>query len=446
MAEKKNGHMYTVSRLTRKIKFLLEESFSFVWITGEISNYAVPASGHSYFTLKDSQSVIQAVMFKNQKRNLKFLPENGMKIFGLARITLYEPRGSYQLVFEHIEPAGTGSIQLAFEQLKSKLKDKGLFDDIHKKPIPFLPEKICVITSGTGAALRDILQISQRRFFNRMIDIIPVMVQGDEACRDICRAIQLAADISKPDVIILARGGGSLEDLQAFNSEPVATAIFDCSIPIITGIGHETDFTIADFVADLRAPTPSAAAELAVPDKQDLLRKINAQTKRIQGLFLSKINDCRETLSSYTDRLKTPETIIYHNRLLLEDYQSRLDYLLMQQLQSKKQTCRLLIQSLSSFNPTESTRSCRKTVTYTTDRLNRTFDALLYQFKFRLSKAISKLDALSPREILNRGYSITRKVPGHQVIKNADDVEASDLLEIILSNGRLTTKVVKTHG
>ncbi|MCA1787890.1 MAG: exodeoxyribonuclease VII large subunit, partial [Desulfobacteraceae bacterium] len=249
MTETKTGHIYSVSRLTREIKTILEDRFPFVWITGEISNYATPASGHSYFSLKDSGAVISCVMFKNQKRNLKFRLESGLKIMGLARLSLYEPRGSYQLIFEHMEPEGAGSLQKAFEQLKQKLGDEGLFDAVHKQPIPFLPRKISVITSGTGAAVHDIINIAVRRFPNCRLEIVPVSVQGDAARDEIVYAIEAVNKRRQADVIILARGGGSLEDLAAFNCEIVARAIFTSHIPVITGIGHETDFTIADFVA-----------------------------------------------------------------------------------------------------------------------------------------------------------------------------------------------------
>ena len=261
MTEKQNRHIYTVSKLTKEIKSLLEETYPFIWITGEISNYAVPGSGHSYFTLKDHNAVISCVMFKNQKLRLKFDLENGLKIFGMARLSLYEPRGSYQLIFEHLEPGGAGSSQIAFEQLKQKLSAQGLFDDKFKKPIPFLPLQISVITSGTGAAVRDIVNIAQRRFPNYPFEIISVKVQGEKSEDEICNAISFVnqndRSKNKSGLIILARGGGSLEDLAVFNSEAIANAIFESDIPVITGIGHETDFTIADFTADLRADRKS---------------------------------------------------------------------------------------------------------------------------------------------------------------------------------------------
>ncbi len=446
MAENNTGHIYTVSKLTRKIKTLLEDTFPFIWVTGEISNYSVPVSGHSYFTLKDKQSVIQAVMFKNQKRNLKFHPENGMKIFGLARITLYEPRGAYQLVFEHIEPDGTGSMQIAFEQLKTKLHKQGLFEEKFKKSIPFLPDKIGIITSATGAAVKDIINVSKRRFNNICLDIIPVKVQGEGSPTQICQALDLAQQTSKPDVIILARGGGSLEDMHAFNSEPVARAIFECTIPVITGVGHETDFTIADFVADLRAPTPSAAAELAVPDKQELIYNVANYNNRLNRSIKTGLQDCKRHVSTLASRLKSPELILYNYRLLLEDYQTRLSTSFENRVTFLQKTCQLLTRNLHSCNLTQKCNQHRDHVLFTTDRLCRLTDSIILKNRSRLSIADSQLDSLNPDKILHRGYSITRTIPDHKIIKTTGDVRSNDKVEIILSNGHLTAKVEKADG
>ena len=267
--------IFTVSKFTKEIKLLLEETYPFIWITGEISNCFTPISNHSYFSLKDDKAVISCVIFSGQKKKLKFELENGLKIIGMARLTLYEPKGTYQLIFEHVEPKGAGALQISFEQLKNKLSNKGLFDEKYKKQIPFLSSKISIITSPTGAAVQDIINVFKRRFINCPIEIVPVKVQGADSATQIIDAIKLVNNINTSELIILARGGGSFEDLNSFNTEIVAKALFDSAIPIITGIGHETDFTIADFVADLRAPTPSAAAELALPEKQYLKKKLH---------------------------------------------------------------------------------------------------------------------------------------------------------------------------
>ena len=263
--------IYTVSELTSDLKDILEKTYPFIWIFGEISNFNVPVSGHFYFTVKDEHAQINAVMFRNQNRNLKFKPEDGISITGLGRITVYEPRGTYQIIFEYLEPKGTGAIQLAFEQLKKRLADEGLFDEKHKKPLPFLPGKISIITSPTGAVVHDILKIIDRRFSNLHLEIVPVKVQGYGAEDEIISAIEMINARCDSDVAILARGGGSLEDFHAFNSEAVARAVFASKIPIISAVGHETDFSITDFVADFRAPTPSAAAELGSSFKERAL-------------------------------------------------------------------------------------------------------------------------------------------------------------------------------
>ncbi len=401
MAEKQNRQIYTVSSLTKQIKSILEENFAFVWIVGEISNYAVPASGHSYFTLKDQETIINAVMFKNQKRSLKFNLENGMKIMGLARLALYEPRGTYQLIFEHIEPDGAGALQLAFEQLKERLARKGFFDEQYKKEIPVLPLKIIVITSGTGAALKDIIKVSKRRFPNCRLEIIPVQVQGESAPMQIKDAMETANNIKDCDLIILARGGGSLEDLSAFNTEIVAQAIFDSAIPVITGIGHETDFTIADFVADLRAPTPSAAAELAVADKNSLVRHIHGLEDRLAMGFRTKLKHLAQNVRELAAGLKRPDSLIYESRLRLEDYESRLRNLMTRHISEARE---------------------------------------------RLAQSELKLAALNPLSVLERGYCIVRSADDGRLIRDARDVCTGDSLETILAKGRLITKVEKING
>jgi exodeoxyribonuclease VII large subunit len=401
MTDNSNRHIYTVSKLTKEIKSLLEEAFPFLWITGEISNYSVPGSRHSYFTLKDHSAVISCVMFKNQKQGLKFELEDGIKIFGLARLSLYAPRGSYQLIFEHIEPEGAGSAQLAFEQLKKKLAAKGFFDDINKKPIPFIPSKTCVVTSGTGAAVQDIIHIAQRRFSNCHIEIFSVKVQGKNSEHEISKAIELINEHQSSDLIIIARGGGSLEDLASFNSELVANAIFNSKVPVITGIGHETDFTIADFVADLRAPTPSAAAELAFQDKKILKNTIFNFTDNLNASFNNRITALNKKILDLNARIKTPQTIIYDYRLRLLDYESRLNNYFQRYLKYKREKLLLLSDSLNSLNP---------------------------------------------EIILKRGYSITRSIIDKKLIFNADNLQKNDKLEIILSKGKLITKVEKING
>ena len=445
MPDHRISHIYSVSHLTREIKTLLEERFSFVWITGEISNSATPASGHSYFSLKDDQAVISGVMFKNQKRNLKFTVENGMKINGLARLTLYEPRGAYQLIFEHMEPAGTGALQKAFEQLKKKLGDEGLFDAAHKQPIPFFPGTISVITSGTGAAVRDISHISLRRYPNCRLEIFPAAVQGDSAPHEIVCAIDAVNLRGTADVIILARGGGSLEDLSAFNSEPVARAIFKSRIPVITGIGHETDFTIADFVADLRAPTPSAAAELAVPEKKQLFGQLTSAQLSLTAAMNRKLIFFHQKVDDLQCRLKSPVQIMtafgQTVASLCLRMQSALHVRIGHASDKLSWISNALVGALPdprlSKNRLERQRHCLSQAMHQCMEIRRT----------RMSRAAATLTALNPGSVLNRGYSITRTLPGKKVILDAGKVAVQDPIETILSNGRILTRVEKViHG
>ncbi|MCD4723185.1 MAG: exodeoxyribonuclease VII large subunit [Desulfobacula sp.] len=438
--------IYTVSKLTREIKSLLEETFPFIWVTGEISNYAVPASGHSYFTLKDHQAVINTVMFKNQKRNLKFEPENGMKIMGLARLTLYEPRGSYQLIFEHLEPEGAGSMQIAFEQLKKKLSDQGLFDDKHKKPIPFLPSKISIITSGSGAAVRDIINVSQRRFSNCPLEIVSVKVQGHGSENEICDAINLVNQFQKSDLIILARGGGSLEDLAAFNSEIVANTIFNSDIPIITGVGHETDYTIADFVSDLRAPTPSAAAELALPDKNDLVQRIFNLQESLNSSLKNKIIAHRQVVVHLISRLKSPDTIVYDFRFKLEDFESRLINMMKHTVQYNKEKLHWLSQALYSQQPVTKISEYKQRVKTLSLSLTHNFQKIFKEIKTNHLKFNLKLQALNPEAVLQRGYSISRFVSDKKVITDSNEVKKNDKIEVLLFKGALITRVEKING
>ena len=317
-------HILTVSELTSQIKSQLETKFPFIWITGEISNFRVPVSGHFYFSLKDSRSQINAVMFRGQNAQLIFEPEDGMQINGLGRISLYEPRGTYQIILEYMEPSGVGALQVAFEQLKQKLSSQGLFNDEHKQSIPFLPNKICVITSLTGSVIHDIIRVLNRRFGNIPLEIIPAKVQGDDAEKELIDAIRLLNERCEADVAIIARGGGSLEDLQPFNTEGLAREIFASKIPIISAVGHETDYTLADFVADLRVPTPSAAAEIVVPLKTDLERQCIELHRKLVSTFSNYLRFQKTYLREFSRRLIDPRKQIQDLRLRTDDLCNRL--------------------------------------------------------------------------------------------------------------------------
>ena len=434
-------HIYTVSELTSEIKDILEKKYPFIWICGEISNFNIPISGHFYFTLKDEHSQVKAVMFHNQNRNLKFHPEDGMRITGIGRIGVYEPRGTYQIIFEYIEPKGTGAIQLAFEQLKKQLFEEGLFDQKHKTSLPFLPKKISIITSPTGAVIHDIIKIIHRRFPNIFLEIIPVKVQGHGAEQEITDALSLLDDRSDSDVAILARGGGSLEDFHAFNSEEVARAVFKCKIPIISAVGHETDFSITDFVADLRAPTPSAAAELVVPLKKDLSRKIADISALLTHLILRKVQHFRYILKGISNRLIHPSRKIADLRLRTDDMLGRLNRAFKNSMLQHHNRMKWRIEKLYANSPLFQIANHK-------DKLNQRYDNLLIYIKiqidkkrFKLRELSAKLFTLNPDAILARGYSITRTIPDAMVIRDPEEVFINQELQVMVARGEFICSV-----
>ena len=433
--------IYTVSELTFKVKNLLEESYPFVWINGEISNFRVPASGHYYFTLKDEAAQINAVMFRNQNRTLIFDPEDGMNITGLGRISVYEPRGTYQIIFEYLEPKGTGAIQLAFEQLKTRLFEEGLFDEAHKTPLPFLPKKISIITSPTGAVVHDILKIINRRFSNLQIEIIPVKVQGDGAEHEIVSAIEMLNLRSNSDLAILARGGGSLEDFHAFNAEIVARAIFASNIPIISAVGHETDFCIADFVADLRAPTPSAAAELAVPLKQDLLKRVSELSTLIGMRFVRNLEDLQFRVQEMSNRLVHPNRKIIDLRLKLDDLMTRLVKTFNKTIVQQHKGVKWQTERLFANNPLVRTKFLKDKLDLNHGKLLNYKDIFITTKRFLLREAMAGLHALSPEATLSRGYSITRTIPDAAVVRDPKKVSIGQDLEVTVAKGLLICKV-----
>lgn len=436
-----NQKIYTVSQLTQRVKFLLEDHFSLVWITGEISNFRVPVSGHYYFTLKDVDAQINAVMFKGQNRILKFIPEDGMSITGFGRISVYEPRGSYQIIFEYLEPSGIGALQAAFEQLKARLAEEGLFDKQHKKPIPFFPHTICLITSPTGSVVHDMIRVIKRRFNTVDLEIIPVKVQGDNSVTEIVSGIELLNLRKHADVAILARGGGSLEDLAPFNSEKVARAIFASEIPIISAIGHETDFTISDFVADLRAPTPSAAAELVVPVKSELLKQNQMIFKRLRSCFQTDIHQQYNHIEKLIKRLVHPSKKIDDLKLRLDDYSSRIFKGFSRFINFQNEKLLWCAQRLSISNPTALIRDNRNHVVQQINLIQSLFISYLTTKRLKVRELNGRLHALSPTAVLERGYSITRLIPVKTVVTNSDSVSIGDLLEILLSSGTLFCRV-----
>ena len=433
--------VYTVSRLTADIKSLIEERFPFVWITGEISNFSVPLSGHFYFTLKDDRAQISAVMFRGQNKNLKFMPEDGLSVTGLGRLSVYEPRGSYQIIFELLEPKGVGALQIAFEQLKARLSEQGLFDDKHKKPLPFLPRKIAVVTSPSGAAVQDIIHIAVRRFDTIQLFIIPVQVQGAKAEIEIADALDWLNTLDDIDVAIVARGGGSIEDLQAFNSELVARAIFNSTIPVVSAVGHETDFTIADFVADLRAPTPSAAAELVIPVKQDLFRQCLRFKNSLNVGIYNYIEKRLLAVRELSKRLADPRRGLQDMRLRVDDLTARYLRATHNFLRLRHERLHWLNERFYTHIPLTHIKKLNEKLHVINNNILNLFKIYIKSKNFNLSEVMIKLETLNPQAILSRGYSITRTIPDAKVVKSAGSVQIGQNLEILLAKGALTCQV-----
>ena len=433
--------IFTVSELNAKIKFMLEDRFPFVWIVGEISNFRRPASGHFYFTLKDNASQISAVMFRGQQRQLKFEPEDGMSVTGMGRIGVYEPRGTYQIILEYIEASGIGAFQIAFEKLKKRLAAEGLFDENLKKPLPLLPKNISIITSSTGAVVHDILNIINRRFPNLHVHILPAKVQGPGAADDIAAALDLLNTRQEADVAILARGGGSLEDLQAFNSETVARAIFGSKIPIISAVGHETDYTIADFVADRRAATPSAAAALAVPEKAELERRCHATLMHLRTKWLYYIDRLRLKLNELSERLIDPRRKFGDHRLRLDDLSARLHGAFILRIRREREYLGMWEDRLAANNPRQMVNKAKKQLEQINSNLYKSLIIYKSSKQVRIRELTAKLEALNPLAILARGYSVTRTIPDATVVKDAQVVALDQDLEVLLGKGRLFCQV-----
>ena len=436
-------YILTVSELTREIKDILEDKFPNVWVEGEISNLRIPTSGHIYFTLKDDSSQIRAVLFKMQARTLRFVPEDGLHIICRGRVSLYEKRGDYQLILESIEPKGIGALQLAFFQLKEKLEKEGLFDPAQKKTIPMVPQKIGIVTSPTGAVIQDMLHILERRFENLHILLYPVRVQGKGASSEIAEAIKYFNKWTEVDVIIVGRGGGSLEDLWAFNEEVVARAIYHSKIPIISAVGHETDYTVADFVADLRAPTPSAAAELVVRDKREMKNILHYLGGRLENQMLQILQGYRTHLSHLRKIFKEPGKRIEEYFLRVDDLVNRLRLLTSWTLKRRGEKCLHLSESLLLRNPIQRVKNLRFFILEGEKRLVKNIKYSIEIQLQRVGGTLGKLDSLSPLSILQRGYSITRKLPTLQILRDASHVKEGDKVEVRLYQGTLLCDVEK---
>ena len=400
--------IFTVSRLNQTVRLLLEHEMGQVWISGEISNFTQPASGHWYFTLKDDTAQVRCAMFRNSNRRVTFRPQHGQQVLVRANITLYEPRGDYQIIVESMQPAGEGLLQQKYEQLKAKLQAEDLFDQQYKKPLPSPAHCVGVITSKTGAALHDILHVLKRRDPSLPVIIYPTAVQGDDAPGQIVRAIELANQRNECDVLIVGRGGGSLEDLWSFNDERVARAIFASRIPVVSAVGHETDVTIADFVADLRAPTPSAAAEVVSRNQQELLRQVQSTRQRLEMAMDYYLANRTRRFTQIHHRLQQqhPQLRLARQQTMLERLQKRMSFALENQLKRTAETLR----------------------------------AQLSATRERFGNAVTHLEAVSPLSTLARGYSVTSAADG-AVLKQVKQVKAGDTLTTRLGDGVVISEV-----
>ena len=425
---------YTVSSLNREIRNLVESSFRSIWVVGEISNLARPSSGHMYFSLKEENSVIRCAWFRNRQLRSPAQPEDGMQVTIRAQVSFYEARGELQLIVEYMEEAGEGLLRRQFEELKKKLDSEGLFSPDRKRPLPEFPGRIGLVTSLTGAAVRDVLTTINRRFPATSVLLFPVQVQGEKAEQEICQAIEHFSSRNDTDVVIVARGGGSLEDLQAFNLESVARAISACPIPVIAGIGHETDFTIADFVADRRAATPTAAAELAAPDMRSLLRRIAATGEKIYNLVNRELRDLGQTVDILQSRLTHPREKLVQFESARQNFQDRILYCAQSQLWESRAGLDAMLTRFGAASPATQMGISRQRLS-TMDRLLLTgVKNACNQRQIHLQSLRGKIDILGPQNTLNRGYALVRNADG-DVVVNAAMVKAGDKVQVKVSRG-----------
>lgn len=434
--------IWSVAELTSRISNVLSTQFSNLWVEGEVSNYHAATSGHLYFTLKDAKAQVKCVCFRGQAMRLKFRPEDGLKLIVRGSISVYEPRGEYQIYVEHIEPVGVGALQVAFEQLKKRLDAEGLFDQARKKPLPLLPGRIGVVTSPTGAAVRDIIRILRRRFHNAHLIVYPVRVQGDGAAQDIVAALKYLNRKQLVDVILLARGGGSIEDLWAFNEEAVARAIAASTIPIVSGVGHETDFTIADFVADVRASTPSAAAEIVVRSREEFDRHLAELEQKISRQTRYLLLQWRHRLKDLTTHrgFRRLEDLLRRHRQQTDELTAGLAVALQGRLERLRHRYTIAGTRIASFDLRARIRSLGLRLMQRSAELGMRMERFLAGKIQRLDRLNVQLEERSPLRVLERGYSICTDAQGN-VVSAADQVALGAEINVHLARGSLGAEV-----
>lgn len=439
--------VFSVTRLNREVRGLLEGNFPLIWLEGEISNFSAPSSGHWYFSLKDSKAQVRCAMFRTRNQRVRLRPKNGEKVLVRARISVYEPRGEYQLLAEHIEPAGQGDLQRRFEELKAKLQNEGLFDPANKAELPDLSlgglKRIAVITSPSSAAVQDVISVLGRRYPLSDVVVYPVLVQGDLAPRDISQALQQANKRNDADIILLVRGGGSIEDLWAFNEEIVARAIAVSQIPVISGVGHETDFTIADFVADRRAPTPSVAAEMVTPDQHELLTHARSLEANLHNEISTRIENASKQLKHIQHRLQ-----LQHPKQQLEQQAQSLDELSMRlhrstrhRLSALQQRFTQQQQALLRLSPELQLANKQQHLNNAQQRLQQAIHKQLNNKRQQLALVSRELNVISPLQTLERGYAIALHADSGIAIKSPSDTQQGDRLNIKLAQGQVSAIV-----
>ena len=434
----------SISRLNLEAQGLLEGSFPLIWLQGELSNFSRPASGHWYFSLKDSRAQINGAMFRNRNRLLDFNPQNGQQVLVRAKVTLYVPRGNFQIVVEHMEPAGQGALKAQFEALKAQLQAEGLFAQERKRTLPAWPTQIGVITSPSGAAIRDILQVLKRRCPSIPVVIYPAAVQGDDAPAQLRQALDLAVRREECDVLIIGRGGGSLEDLWAFNDEALTRAVAACPIPIVSAVGHEVDTGLTDFAADMRAPTPSAAAELVSPDLSVVTQRLGGLHRRLRWVMAQQLRAPQERLRHLSQRLRSPRHSLEQSSQRLDELQGRLQRHMQQRLALLQSRLRPSQQRLARQSPQRLLADRQQRLQTLEKRLPQPLLRLIQQQQVQLGNLGKRLHTASPLETLGRGYSITFK--GEQAVRSVAQIAAGDMLTTRLADGEVSARVERVQG
>lgn len=434
----------SISQLNLDAQGLLESSFPLIWLQGELSNFSRPASGHWYFSLKDSRAQINGAMFRNRNRLLDFSPQNGQQVLVRAKITLYVPRGNFQIVVEHMEPAGQGALKAQFDALKAQLQSEGLFAQERKKTLPAWPSQIGVITSPSGAAIRDILQVLQRRCPSIPVVIYPAAVQGADAPAQLRQALALAVTRNECDVLIIGRGGGSLEDLWAFNDETLTRAVADCPIPIVSAVGHEVDTGLTDFAADLRAPTPSAAAELVSPDLSVVSQRLAGLHRRLSWVMAQQLRAPQERLRHLSQRLRSPRQHLEQSSQRLDELHNRLQRQMQHRLTLLKGRLQPSQQRLTRLSPERLLLDRQQQLAALNKRLPQPIQRQIQQQQLQLAGLSKRLQTASPLETLARGYSITFK--GDDAVRSVNQLQAGDTLTTRLVDGEVTARVEHVQG